>query len=143
MSTPSPEQAAEALALADRSTARLSKRVIAMRVAVAGLGAGSLASLLILGLVSGIGAVIGSLAMIFGALIALVVVAAPAQGKVREKNFARRYLTMVLAWGVIYGAVVVLGMNFFRDAALFWIVGAVLSAIPAAWFVLSGAKAAR
>lgn len=140
---PTPEQAAAALALAQQHRSSVAKPVIAVRVAMAGFAMASAAALLIMGLVDGIGSVIGSTAMLFGAIIALLTVAAPAQKKVREKNFTRRYLVAILSWGVIYAATVWAGISFFPGAPLFWIAGAVLSAVPAAWFALSQASATR
>lgn len=120
---------------AERSAQALRKQTIGTTVAMVLFALASSAAVLIFGFGSGLGRVIGGTAFVVSAAIALVVVATTA--KARSRDFTRRYLTTVGLWAVIYTLFVVSGFTIFAPASSwFWVLAAVLVALPGVWFAL-------
>lgn len=124
----------DALAKADTLAASMNKQVIGVKVAIAGFAAASAAGLAIMGLAPAPGGIIGGTFFVIGAAIMLSVIGASA--KARPAAFKRRYGIMIAAWALIYVATVGLGMTVLLGNEVFWIAGAVLSALPGLWFLL-------
>ena len=132
MSRPSNE-GSDVLARAERSARALRKQTVGTTVAVLLFGMASAGALLILGLASGAGRVIG--ASTLGAFAALALVVVIANSKARARDFTRRYLITIGVWALFYTFFVVGGLTVFAPAPpWFWVLGAVLVAAPELWF---------
>ncbi|MGG7572131.1 hypothetical protein [Streptomyces sirii] len=53
-----------------------------------------------------------------------------ARQRVARLGFGRRHSGMIIAWALLYGAVLVPGMIWFQDAAAWWVSGALVVALP-------------
>lgn len=137
---PNLESAAAALAAAGSSAVAIRKETIGMVVAMSAFAAASAIGVLCLGFVARPGGILSGTAFIVGASVALAVVGATA--KARPRGFQRRYLTAIGVWTLLYLAVVLIGFRVLGPDTppVFWIVGAVIVAVPGTWFTLTAAR---
>ena len=136
-----PQDAAAALAKTDRLAATMSKDVHAMRVAMVGLAVATVFGLLLIGLVSSIGAIIAGTVAIIAASLSVSLVGVTARA--RDRAFARRYLLTIGCWALLFAMTVVVGMFLFLQEWGFWIPAAIVCAIPPVAFVIAGHRAVR
>ncbi|MEV5711875.1 hypothetical protein [Actinoallomurus sp. NPDC052274] len=117
-----------ALAQAEQLKAAVDRRsrwVVGYQLAY---GTASLAMVLALGLLGGRLGTVVSLAIWVPVVVALSVYAA--QQPVAHRGMAVTHGVMVGAWGVLYGAVLGVGIAFFPGDLAWWLPGAALVALP-------------
>ncbi|MCW4457264.1 hypothetical protein [Microbacterium sp. MPKO10] len=140
---PQSQDAAAALERAESSSAALRKHTIGVRVAMACFALASAIAMLMFGFVPLPGGIIGGTFFAVGAAVSLSIVGVTARA--RSRDFTRRYLIAIFSWAIIYVAALLVGWVAFEQApAVVWIIGAVLVAVPGAWFAItSSGKAVK
>lgn len=126
--TPTPREAAAALDLAARSTARTAgighRWVRSLLLAWAAM---TIAVVLLVGLGGIPGIVIGSL---IGPLFAGTIAVWAARQGIRARSLNGRYLLAVVLWAVLYGATLVLGLPAQAGNLAYWLPAALVTAVP-------------
>jgi len=125
---PSPREAAAALELAARSTAKTSgighRWTRSLLLAWAAM---TIVVVLLVGLGGIPGIVIGSL---IGPLFAGTVAVWAARQGIRARNLNGRYLLAVCLWAVLYGAALLLGLPAQAGDPAYWLPAALVTAVP-------------
>lgn len=127
--------ARSALDAVERSSTLIVRRTRGLRWTMLAFSAATAAGLLLVGLgPRPFGIILGTM-LIAGAGGALG--AAGAASSALPSGFRRRYAITIAVWTAVYAAVLTVGLLAFPGSVAFWLLGAVVSAVPGLWFSLT------
>ncbi len=84
---------------------------------------------------------VGVVSGVFGVCLAALSFTLLPGARVSSAGFGRRWVRAVAGWGVLYAAMMVLGLNLFRGDLAFWLPAAVAAALPLALGARAEARA--
>lgn len=119
----------------ERSSTLIVRRTRGLRWTMLTFSAATAAGLLLVGLGPRPFGIIFGTVLIAGAGGALG--AAGAASSALPAGFRRRYAITIAVWTAVYAAVLLVGLLAFPGSVAFWVLGAVVSALPSMWFSLA------
>lgn len=120
---------------AERSSTLIVRRTRGLRWTMLVFSAATAAGLLLVGLgPRPVGIILGTL-LVAGSGGALG--AAGAASSALPRGFRRRYAITIAVWTAVYAAVLLVGLLAVSGSVAFWVLGAVVSAVPGLWFSLA------
>lgn len=130
---PASPEAADLVAIADRLRTSV-RHAAAWRYVswLVGMAVATVMYLAGLGVAAHDDTAVLAVSLVFGACVAVLSVALLPGARVTSAGFTRRWARAVLAWGLLYGASMLLGLLLFRGELLFWIPAGVVAAVPLA-----------
>ncbi len=127
---PSPHEAADLLGTVDRVHARVRGAASWRYVGwLSGMAVATVMYLAAMGLVGSDTEVL-VLSIPFAVCVAGLSVTLLPGSRVSSTGFARRWITALVSWGVLYAASLVIGLSFFRGVVAFWLPAAIVTALP-------------